>query len=154
LSEGVRTLGSLDELKSLLSQEVGLSDYVPIEQDRIARFADATEDRQWIHCDPERAAASPFKTTVAHGFLTVSLFPHLLSKAVRVGGMRLVINRGLAHVRFPAPVPSGSAIRARVRLLSCEEQQAGLDVTWEMTIECRGQRFPSCVAQWMVRYVR
>jgi acyl dehydratase len=153
MSDDVRTIAGAEELKSLVSQEVGVSEYFTVTQDRIDRFAEATEDRQWIHTDKERAIKSPFGTTIAHGFLTLSLFPYLLSKTVRVGGTRLAVNCGLAHVRFPAVVPSESSIRARAKLLRCEEKAAALDATWEITVECRGQRLPSCVAQWTVRYV-
>ena len=116
-----RVIESLDEMQSLAGQEIGLSDWLEVTQPMIDAFAETTRDRQWIHTDRERAAAeSPFGTTIAHGFLTLSLISHLKSQAVAVRGVRMGINYGLNRVRFPAPVRSGSRIRGRFTLQSVE----------------------------------
>ena len=125
-------------------------------QERIQQFADATEDRQWIHVDPQRAAReSPFGATVAHGFLTLSLLSYLCAQALRVrNGVRLRVNYGLNRVRFPSPVRAGSAIRARVTLLSVKESRDFADAIFSVVIECQGADKPGCVAEWIVRYYR
>ena len=148
-----RVIDGVAELKGLLGQEVGLSDWFTLTQERINAFAEATEDRQWIHCDADRARAeSPYGTTIAHGFLTLSLLPHLLSQAVRVHGpFSRKINYGLNRVRFPAAVPAGARIRARCTLQAAEEIPGGLQVTWSVTVECEGQPKPVMVAESLSR---
>jgi acyl dehydratase len=141
-------------LPERVGEELGISEWLEITQDRIDRFADATEDRQWIHVDGARAALeSPFKTTIAHGFLTLSLVSVLLRGALAIEGCRMAINYGLNRVRFVAPVPTGSRIRGRF-VLSAIEQAAGgsLQVTWATTVEREGDHRPCCVAEWIVRY--
>jgi acyl dehydratase len=141
------------ELRGLVGQEVGVSDWFPVAQERINAFAEVTEDRQWIHCDAERARAeSPYGTTIAHGFLTLSLLSHLLPQAVRVRGpFSRAINYGLNRVRFPAAVPAGGRIRARCTLQALEEVPGGLQLTWAVTVECEGQSKPVMVAESLSR---
>ena len=141
-------------LRERVGQELAVSDWIDISQQRIDRFAESTEDRQWIHVDPARAAASsPFKTTIAHGFLTLSLVSVLLSDAVTLGGVRLAINYGVNRVRFVAPVPSGSRIRARFTPSTVEDAGGGaVQVTWGVIIEREHGDKPCCVADWVVRY--
>jgi acyl dehydratase len=130
----------------LLGQELGPTAWIDIPQERIDTFAEATGDPQWIHVDRERAAAGPFGTTIAHGFLTLSLCVPMLSEVLPpVGGM--VVNYGVNRVRFPAPVPSGSRVRGRFRVSSVEEAAGGQRVTIEATVECDGAEKPVCVAE-------
>jgi acyl dehydratase len=148
-----RLIESLDELGRLVGQEVAVSDYVEVSQERIDRFAEATLDRQWIHVDRERARRdSPYHGTVAHGFLTLSLAPALLDAAVSVRGLRMAINYGLDRVRFPAPVRSGARVRARLRLLAADPVTGGIQAKWAVAIECEGAARPSCAAEWLVRW--
>jgi acyl dehydratase len=141
-----------------LADQVGreaTSSWMDVPQDTIARFADATGDRQWIHVDPERARAqSPHGTTIAHGFLTMSLMSVLLRDAVEfAGGPRMAINYGVNKVRFPAPVPSGSRVRGRFTLAAVETASDGSSqATWAAVIEREGAAKPCCVAEWLVRY--
>jgi acyl dehydratase len=141
------------ELANYAGKEVGISDWFDVSQDRINQFAEATEDRQWIHIDPERAASeSPFKTTIAHGFLTLSLLSVLAKSAISVGGVRMGINYGLNRVRFVSPVPAGARIRGRFTLAALEEIKGGVQSTWNVTVEREGSDKPCCVAEWLVRY--
>lgn len=144
---------SIDELRAMIGQELGVSDWFPITQERINQFADATEDRQWIHTDPQRAAReSPYGTTIAHGFLSLSLLSYLVEQAVRVDGTRMAINYGLNRVRFPAPVSVGSRIRARCTLQSLEGIEGGVQTTFHVVVEVEGGRKPCCVAEWVTRH--
>jgi acyl dehydratase len=149
-----RVIDGVAELRGLVGQEVGQSDWFTVTQERIDAFAEATEDRQWIHCDPGRARAeSPYGTTIAHGHLTLSLMSHLLSQAVRVSGpFSRVINYGLNRVRFPAPVPAGARIRARCTLQAAEEVSGGLHVTWSVAVEREGEPRPVMVAESLARF--
>ena len=142
------------DLRPLVGREVAVGDWIEVAQARIDQFAEATGDRQWIHTDPERArAASPYGTTIAHGFLTLSLLSDLMGQAVRIrGGLKMAINYGLNRVRFPAPVPAGSRLRARLALQALEEIPGGLQATWAAVIERDGGDKPCCVAEWLVRY--
>jgi acyl dehydratase len=135
-------------------QELAVGEWITIAQSHIDRFAEATGDDQWIHTDPIRARAeSPFKTTVAHGFLTLSLLTALLRSAVRITGTRLAINYGLNRVRFLAPVPAGAKVRGRFAPGVVEDVgDHGVQVTWQATIERDGAAKPCCVAEWIVRY--
>ncbi|HEX5732589.1 MAG TPA: MaoC family dehydratase [Blastocatellia bacterium] len=150
----VRTIEGVEELKGLVGQEVASSDWLEVTQSRINDFADATEDHQWIHIDAARAATdSPFKTTIAHGFLTLSLLPHLAAQAFSVkGNWRMGINYGLNRLRFVSPVPVGSRVRARFTLQAVEDVQGGVQLTWAVTAEIEGSEKPSLVAEWLVRY--
>jgi acyl dehydratase len=144
---------SVAGLKELVGREVGVSVWVEVAQERIDRFAEATEDRQWIHTDPERAAReSPFQTTIAHGFLTLSLLSELGRTAVAVRGVRMGLNYGLNRVRFVSPVPAGSRVRGRFSLAALEEIEGGAQATWGVTVEREGGGKPCCVAEWLVRY--
>jgi len=143
---------SLDELKALSGGEIGVSRWFEMPQQRIDTFADATDDHQWIHIDPARAKAeSPFHGTVAHGFLTLSLLPAMLDSVLRMRDVKLAVNYGLNKVRFPAPVPAGSRVRARVALAGIEEEKSGVQLTFEVTVECEGQVKPVCVAEFLIR---
>lgn len=150
----VREITSLEELHSLAGQEVAVGDWFEVSQDRINLFADATGDHQWIHVDVERAKTeSPYRTTIAHGFLTLSLLSQLMSETVKINlPMRMGINYGLNKVRFPSAVPAGSKIRARAVLQAIEEIAGGRQLVWEITIEREGANKPCCVAEWLVRY--
>jgi acyl dehydratase len=149
-----RVIEGVEELRSLTGQEVGASDWFEITQERINAFADATEDHQWIHLDARRAQTeSPFKSTIAHGFLTLSLLPRLASEAVTVrGDFKMGINYGLNRLRFVSPVASGSRVRARLTLQAVEEVAGGIQITWAVTVEAEGAQKPSLVAEWLVRY--
>ena len=141
------------ELSARVGEEIGVSEWIEITQERITQFAEATEDRQWIHVDPARAATeSPFKTTIAHGFLTLSLVSVMLRKAITITGVRMAINYGSNRVRFVAPVPSGSKVRGRFVLAGMEETGGGVQATWSITVEREGEQKPACVAEWLVRY--
>jgi acyl dehydratase len=143
----------LAALRDRIGQEIAVSDWIEITQERIDRFAEATDDLQWIHVDAARAAAeSPFRTTIAHGFLTLSLVSTLVRRAMSFGSLRLAINCGLNRVRFIAPVPAGSRIRARFSPSSVGETGGGVQVAWNITIEREGADKPCCVAEWLVRY--
>ena len=141
------------ELRAKVGQEIAVSDWLAIDQKRINQFADATEDHQWIHVDPARAATeSPFKTTIAHGFLTLSLVSVLLRRTISFSRFRMAINYGLNRVRFVSPVPVGSRVRARFTPAAIEETGGSIQVTWAITIERDGGEKPCCVAEWLVRY--
>ena len=141
----------LADLQPLVGQEIGVSEWISVEQQRIDQFADATGDHQWIHIDPVRAAAGPFKTTVAHGFLTLSLLPEMSASAFEVRDTRMGVNYGLNRVRFPAPVPSGSRLRGRFKLLGYEPIEGGAQLTVEVTMEREGSPKPVCVAESVAR---
>ncbi len=141
----------VDELKPGL--ELGPSEWKEIAQQRIDAFAEATEDHQWIHVDPERAAAGPFGTTIGHGYLTLSLLVPFAYELLPVeGGMAL--NYGLDRVRFPAPVPVGSRVRARFRVEDVTEVEGGVQVKLAATVEREGHDKPVCVAELLFRYYR
>jgi acyl dehydratase len=140
-------------LKERIGQELAVSDWIEITQARIDLFAEATDDRQWIHVDPVRAAAeSPFRTPIAHGFLTLSLVAMLARRTFAFADLGMAINYGVNRVRFVAPVPAGSRIRARFAVAAAEELADSLQVTWGITIEREGGRKPVCVAEWILRY--
>jgi acyl dehydratase len=148
----MRELATLEQMRALVGQEVAVSDWVEISQQRIDLFADATDDHQWIHVDTERAGReSPFGGTVAHGFLTLSLLPSLLVGALRMVDMKMGINYGLNKVRFPAPVAAGSRVRARLAILSIDDIAGGAQIAWDVTIEREGGDKPVCVAEFLMR---
>jgi acyl dehydratase len=143
------------EVKTLAGREIGITGYFRVSQERINLFAEAAEDRQWIHTDVERAKAeSPFGSTVAHGFLTLSLIGHLTRELIDVSGAKLKVNYGLDRVRFTSPVPGGARIRARVRVDSVEELRNGVQVMLAVTVEREDSDKPCCFAQWLLRYYR
>jgi len=148
-----RQVADIEELKTLVGQEVGVSDWTEITQDRIDRFADATDDHQWIHVDVERCAReSPFGAPIAHGYLTLSLFPFLNSQAVRLNQrFKMGVNYGINRLRFPNPVPVGARIRNHLELVSVEEVKGGYQVTWKVTVEIEGEEKPACVAEVVYR---
>ena len=137
----------LAELQAAVGQEVGVSDWLQIDQHRIDLFAQATGDHQWIHTEPARAASGPFGATVAHGFLTLSLLPHLFESAFDVADVRMGVNYGLNRVRFMAPVRVGSRLRGRFKLLSFEPLPGGAQLVTEATLELEGSTKPACVAE-------
>ena len=147
----MRTFEKLADLAVLVGEELGVSEWVEIDQARIQQFADATGDQQWIHTDPARAAAGPFKTTIAHGFLTLSLIPKFYGEAYKVADVKMGVNYGLNKVRFPAPVPVGSKLRGRFRLLTLEPLAGGAQLSVEVTIEREGSDKPVCVAESLTR---
>lgn len=150
----LRTINGLDEMRTLVGQEIGLSDWIEVTQQMIDTFADVTGDHQWIHVDRQRAQReSPFKTTIAHGFLTLSLITRLYSEAVQVAGeRRMGLNYGLNRVRFTNPVRAGSRIRARVVAKSIEDIAGGVQVTWAITVELENDPKPALVAEWIGRW--
>src|SRR5580693_9062700 len=140
-------VSSIEELNKLPGQHLGFSDWHVIDQARIDLFADATGDHQWIHVDPERAATGPFGGCVAHGYLTLSLIPTLVSQIYKVEGVPLRINYGSDKVRFPAPVRAGSRIRAGAELLRLDAGASGTRSTVRVTVEIEGESKPACVAE-------
>ncbi len=143
----MRHFARLDELHSLVGQELGCSDWVQVEQSRIDHFAQATGDDQWIHTDPARAAVGPYGATVAHGFLTLSLLPVMFATAFDVADVTLGINYGLNRVRFPAPLPAGSRVRGHFVLRAWEALPGGAQLTVEVRMEREGSAKPVCVAE-------
>lgn len=145
---------TLEKLQALVGTEVGVSDWFLIDQERINAFADATDDHQWIHIDTERAAEGPFGTTIAHGFLTLSLVVGLTADLeLDMGEPKMTINYGLDRVRFTAPVPAGTRVRAKVELGSVDEVKGGLQVKRLVTIEREGEERPAMVAETLSRYL-
>jgi acyl dehydratase len=147
----MRTFETIAELAELVGQEVGVSEWITVTQERIQLFADATNDHQWIHLDAERAKAGPFGTTIAHGFLTLSLLPEMGASAFQVRETRMGVNYGLNKVRFPAPVPSGSRIRGRFKLIGYEPLDGGAQITVQVTMEREGSDKPVCIAESIAR---
>jgi acyl dehydratase len=151
---GAVVVDTPDSLKLFVGKEIGVSDWLTMSQERIAQFAEATEDRQWIHLDRERAEKeSPYGTTIAHGFLTLSLISRFMKDVIQVrSGTGMTINYGLNRVRFPSPVRAGSKIRARVALLSVKDIPGAYEAAFSVTIESEGSEKPCCVAESIVRY--
>ena len=141
----------LQQLQAQVGQEIGLSDWITVDQKRIDQFAEATGDRQWIHVDPVKAAKGPFGTTVAHGFLTLSLLPELFDAAFAIGDVRMGVNYGLNKVRFTAPVPSGRRVRGRFVLREYQPIDGGAQLMVEATIELEGSPKPACIAETISR---
>ena len=141
-------------LQELIGKEIGVSDWFAVTQQRIQQFAEATEDHQWIHVDQQRAnAESPFGTTIAHGFLTLSLISRFMKGVIRIeSGVRLAVNYGLNRVRFPAPLHAGGKIRARAALLAYKELPDSIEAIFSVTLEGEQPGKPNCVAEWIVRY--
>jgi acyl dehydratase len=141
----------LEDLRPLVGQTLGVSDWITVEQARIDRFAEATGDQQWIHVDPARAASGPFGGTIAHGFLTLSLLAPMFDTAFAIADVRMGVNYGLNRVRFPAPVPAGSRLRGHFRLLAFEPLPGGAQIGVEVTVELEGSAKPACVAESVTR---
>ncbi|ABM36190.1 MaoC family dehydratase [Polaromonas naphthalenivorans] len=149
----MKTFQTLSELAACAGQEVAVSDWITITQARVNLFADATGDHQWIHVDPEKAATGPFGATIAHGFLTLSLLPVFFDTSFEIAGSRMGVNYGLNKVRFMAPVPVGSRLRGRMKLLGAMPiDNGGMQMAWEVTVEREGLAKPVCVAESLVRY--
>ncbi|MEU2184492.1 MaoC family dehydratase [Streptomyces thermolilacinus] len=147
-----RIFTSVEELRAAVGEQLGYSDWLEVDQKRIDLFADATEDHQWIHVDRERAASGPFGTTIAHGYLTLSLLPVLTPQVMRVDGVRMGVNYGTNKVRFPAPVPVGSRLRATALLKAVDDVPDGVQVTAVVTVEREGGDKPVCVAESVSRF--
>ena len=145
-------IGALEELSSLPSGSLPLTDWVRMSQNRIQRFADCNEDRQWIHVDPVRARSGPFGSTIAHGFLTLSMLTKMLDDVLDTSAIPFVINYGLDRIRFPAPVPSDSCIRGQFTVRESRQVGAGIQVTFDVAIMCDAQIKPVCVATLLLRY--
>jgi acyl dehydratase len=149
-------LDDVQALKEFVGREIGVTGWLNLTQKRIEQFAEATEDRQWIHLDRERTATeSPYGGTIAHGFLTLSLMSYFVKEAIQIrDGVRMAVNYGLNRVRFPSPVRGDSKIRARIALLTLKELSDAVEVTYGVTIESEHSGKPCCVAEWVVRYYR
>ncbi|HEY2782533.1 MAG TPA: MaoC family dehydratase [Steroidobacteraceae bacterium] len=143
----MKTYQTVAELKSLVGSPIGTSDWITVDQTRIDQFAAVTGDDQWIHVDPVRAAAGMFGSTVAHGFLTLSLLPLFIRSSHKVNGARMSVNYGLNRVRFPSPVPVNSRLRAHFKLMSFEPIEGGVQLITEVTVEREGHPKPACVAE-------
>ena len=151
MTSALKHYAQLSDLAALVGQEIGCSDWIAIDQGRIDRFAEATGDHQWIHVDPERAAAGPFGAPIAHGFLTLSLLPMMFEGGFAIDDVRMGVNYGLNRVRFVSPVRVGSRLRARFMLLAFEAIEGGAQLTVQATIEIEGSTKPACVAESVTR---
>ena len=148
----MKTFQTLDDLAQCVGQIVAVSDWLTITQQQVNLFADATGDHQWIHVDPEKAASGPFGAPIAHGFLTLSLLPKFFESSFEITGSRMGVNYGLNKVRFTAPVPVGSRLRASMKLLASQPiDNQGVQMTWEVTVEREGSSKPVCIAESLVR---
>jgi acyl dehydratase len=148
----MRHIASVEELKSLIGQEVAVTDWFIVSQERVNQFADATGDHQWIHLDVERARKeTPYGGTIAHGFLTLSLLPLVMQSAVSMAPSKMSLNYGLNKVRFPSPLPVGSRVRGRMLLQDVEDIEGGVQVSWKVTLEREGGDKPVCVAESIAR---
>lgn len=148
----MKTFKSLSELAASIGQEVAVSDWITITQQQVNQFAEATGDHQWIHVDVEKARAGPFGGPIVHGFLTLSLLPRFFESSLEVAGLAMGVNYGLNRVRFTAPVPVGSRLRAHMKLLTVEPiDNDGVQMGWEVTVEREGSAKPVCVAESLVR---
>ena len=149
----MKTFQTLSELAALAGQEIAVSDWLTITQEQVNQFAQATGDQQWIHVDVEKAKAGPFGGPIAHGYLTLSLIPKFFESSLHIVERRMGVNYGLNRVRFMAPVPVGSRLRARMKLLKSEPiDQGGAQMTWEVAIEREGSAKPVCVAESVARH--
>ena len=148
----MKTFDSLADLPALVGQEVAVSDWLTVTQEQVNLFAQATGDHQWIHVDVERATAGPFGAPIAHGFLTLSLLPMFFASAMEIRNTRMGVNYGLNKVRFTSPVPVGSRLRARLKLLACQPiENNGMQMTWLVTVEREGAAKPACIAESLTR---
>jgi acyl dehydratase len=145
------TLTGLDEIKAHVGQELGVSDWHPVTQENIDRFAEVTGDDQWIHVDPERAKDSPFGGTIAHGYYTLSLAPRFSYDMFKFEGFAFGLNYGLNRVRFPSPMPVGGKVRMRAKLAAVEDIPGGAQIATELTFEREGGEKPVCVAESLAR---
>jgi acyl dehydratase len=144
---------TLDDLRARVGQELGVSDWHEVTQSQIDQFAEITGDHQWIHVDPDRASReSPYKTTIAHGFLTVSMLSALINEAINIDGdYKLRVNYGFNRLRFTGAVPSGARVRGRFTLQSVKDVEGGVEIAWRATVEVEGREKPALVAEWLGR---
>ncbi len=148
----MRIISDLAELKSLVGQELAVTDWVSVEQERVNQFAEATGDHQWIHLDVVRSQQeSPFGGTIAHGFLSLSLIPMLLEQCIDMRDVKMALNYGLNKVRFPSPLLVGRRVRGHISVLSVEDIKDGAQVVWQVTLEAEGSEKPVCVAELITR---
>ncbi|MBN9113236.1 MAG: MaoC family dehydratase [Pseudonocardia sp.] len=147
----MRVFNGVDELRGAVGETIGESGWFTVDQSRIDGFADATDDHQWIHVDVDKAAKGPFGTTIAHGFLTLSLLPSLLKDVYSIEGTKMGINYGLNRVRFTSPVPVGSKVRGVVELADVSDVDGGVQITTKVTVEIEGSERPALVAEWLTR---
>ena len=147
----MKVFAQLSDLAACVGQHVATTEWLTITQDQVQQFADATHDQQWIHVDVARAKQGPFGAPIAHGFLTLSLLSKFFGDAVHVQSVRMGVNYGLNKVRFPAPVPVGSRVRARMTLLACDPVEGGVQITWGVVVEREGSDKPVCVAESLAR---
>jgi acyl dehydratase len=147
-----RIFTSPDELKQAVGEQLGHTDWLEVDQKQIDLFAEATGDHQWIHVNPEMAAAGPFGTTIAHGYLTLSLLPLFAPQLIAVEGVRMGVNYGTNKVRFPSPVPVGSRLRATAKVTGVEDVAGGVQLTLAFTVEREGGEKPVCVAESVSRF--
>ncbi|MHA6786027.1 MaoC family dehydratase [Pseudonocardia saturnea] len=147
----MRVFDGVDDLRAAVGTQLGTSEWVTIEQKQIDVFADATDDHQWIHIDADKAKDGPFGTTIAHGFLTLSLLSSLVAKVFAVENTKMGVNYGLNKVRFTSPVPVGSKVRANVELTDVSDVTGGVQVTTMVTVEIEGSERPALVAEWLTR---
>jgi acyl dehydratase len=149
----VRVFDGLDEFVAATGSQLGPTDWLPVEQDRVNKFADATDDHQWIHVDPEQAANGPFGGTIAHGLLTLSLLPHFMHELYTVSNVAMAINYGFNKVRFITPVRVGAKIRARAEIANVQKLEGAVQATMVTTIEVEGSQKPAAVIESIIRYV-
>ncbi|ALE75743.1 dehydratase [Pseudonocardia sp. EC080610-09] len=147
----MRVFNGVDELREAKGSEVGASDWVEVGQEQIDGFAEATGDHQWIHVDAERAKDGPFGTTIAHGFLTLSLLPKLVQGVYRIEGVKMGVNYGLNKVRFTSPLPVGSRVRGRVEIIDVTDISGGVQIASKVTVEIENSEKPAVVAEWLTR---
>lgn len=149
----MRVFDGLDEFVAATGSQLGPTDWLPVEQDRVNKFADATDDHQWIHVDPEQAANGPFGGTIAHGLLTLSLLPHFMHELYTVSNVAMAINYGFNKVRFITPVRVGAKIRARAEIANVQKLEGAVQATMVTTIEVEGSQKPAAVIESIIRYV-
>ncbi|MFE3056955.1 MaoC family dehydratase [Nocardia sp. NPDC059239] len=149
----MRVFDVIAELADAAGEELGVSDWIVVDQERIGLFADATGDHQWIHVDVDKAASGPFGGTIAHGLLTLSLLPAIQHQIYRVDNVAMAVNYGLDKVRFPAPVPAGSKVRGRSRIAEVALLEGAVQATLSTVIEIEGGEKPACIVESIVRYI-
>jgi acyl dehydratase len=149
----VKVFDGLDELVAATGSQLGPTDWLSVEQDRVNKFADATDDHQWIHVDPEQAANGPFGRTIAHGLLTLSLLPHFMHELYTVDNVAMAINYGFNKVRFITPVRVGAKVRARSEIANVQKLEGAVQATMVTTIEVEGSQKPAAVIESIIRYV-
>jgi acyl dehydratase len=147
----MRVFNGVDELRAAAGSHLGVSDWMTVDQSRIDMFADATDDHQWIHVDEKRAEEGPFGTTIAHGFLTLSLLPVLVGQTYKIEGTKMGVNYGLNRVRFTSPVPVGSKVRGSIDLVEVTDVAGGVQLALKVTVEMEGSERPALVAEWLTR---